>query len=148
MEVKFVETCAIASDSTHAQWSVGCQFVSGGRPTTWEFLLAIKRPHGTTYRAWARDDEDIQQIFAKMAGLGYEAVIINCRQLENCASAAGVDLNRVVDLELTINLPGARGQASKMWARSAIAPGGWYSFQELQNDPSRMQKLFATARAC
>eukprot|EP00961_Rhodomonas_salina_P070056 940855-Rhodomonas_salina.2 len=70
MEVKFIETSAIQSDHAHVQYSLGCWFVSGGQPTTWEFLLAIKRPHGTTCRAWASDDYDIPQIFAKMAGLG------------------------------------------------------------------------------
>eukprot|EP00961_Rhodomonas_salina_P279146 3771091-Rhodomonas_salina.1 len=109
MEVKFIETCAIQSGRTHARCTIGCQFDSGGQTTTWEFLLAIKRPHATTCRAWASDDADIPQIFAKMAGLGYEAIIINRKQLEDCARASGMDLSSVVDRELTIDLPSARG---------------------------------------
>eukprot|EP00961_Rhodomonas_salina_P203118 2740841-Rhodomonas_salina.1 len=58
MEVKFAETCVIQAGRTHARWTVKCRFISGGWPTTWEFLLVIKRPCGTTCRAWASDNDN------------------------------------------------------------------------------------------
>eukprot|EP00961_Rhodomonas_salina_P024472 329758-Rhodomonas_salina.1 len=119
MEVKFAEACVIQAGRTHALWNVKCRFISGGRQTAWEFLLAIKRPCETTCKAWASENDDVEQFFAKMAALGYEAVIINRRRLERSARAAGIDINRE---ELTVTFPGARSQASTAWARSAIAP--------------------------
>eukprot|EP00961_Rhodomonas_salina_P241483 3262594-Rhodomonas_salina.1 len=89
MEVKFAEM-----HSERDRWCVSCLFISGDRPSKWEFILAFKRPRGTTSRAWASDDDDIGSIFTRMAGLGYEAIIINRRRLQQSARAAGIDLNR------------------------------------------------------
>eukprot|EP00961_Rhodomonas_salina_P204690 2762351-Rhodomonas_salina.3 len=108
---------------------------SGHQETSWNYVQGM-----------GKQCNNIPQIFAKMADLGYEAIVINHRRLEDCARASRIDISS--DGDVTVWLSGARGEASKKWAVRAIAPGGWYSFKELQNDPSSMQKLFATARAC
>eukprot|EP00961_Rhodomonas_salina_P189652 2558727-Rhodomonas_salina.1 len=65
----------------------------------------------------------------------YQQHTSNCRRLEDSAKTVGVDIS---GNEVTCNLPGIRGQTTKLWAASALAPGGWYTFKELQQDPSSM----------
>eukprot|EP00961_Rhodomonas_salina_P297748 3937458-Rhodomonas_salina.1 len=62
-------------------------------------------------------------------------VCSNCR----CSRAGGLlELTSTAQCEVVIALPGARDQDSGLWARKAIALGGWFSFQEMQDDPVHM----------